>query len=100
MQHWITTYKPKPWFGRRKRPGSEFSAEFTDREFEEVYHLEKNNLDNLRKKKPTKKYLTTLRSNMIRENRIKIILISIIIPLVVLIFVIAILYLNTKFDLF
>ncbi len=100
MQRWITTYKPKPWFGRRKRPGSEFSAEFSDREFTETFHLEKNSLENLRKKKPTKKYLNTLRSRMKKEDRKKMILASIIIFLIVLLFVVAIIYIENKFDLF
>ena len=100
MQRWITNYKPKPWFGRRKRPGSEFSAEFADREFEKVYHLEKNSLENLRSKKSTIKYLSSLRSKMIQENRRKIIWLSVIIILIVLTFVVAIIYLNGKFDLF
>ena len=100
MQRWITTYKPKPWMGRRKRPGSEFSAEFADRELEGIYHLEKNSLENLRRKKPTKKYLNALRSNLIRENQRKIVRATIIISVIVLIIVVAIIYIDGKFALF
>jgi len=100
MQSWITNMKPKPFFGRRDRPGSEHTEKYAGQNIQDFYHLNQNKLENLAQKKPSLKYMKTLRTQIREEKNKQMIRGLIIIAFSLLVIVVTINYLNKRIDLF
>lgn len=69
MQSWITNMKPRPFFGRRERPGSEHANDFKGHDIQNLHHLKQNKLETLSQKKPSSQYMQILRNQIRDENR-------------------------------
>ncbi|HPE78220.1 MAG TPA: hypothetical protein PLC80_19150 [Draconibacterium sp.] len=100
MQPWISNMKPKPFFGRRNRPGTEHADDFAGHDIQDLFHLNQNNLDNLNQKKPTKIYLRNLRKQLLAENRRTRVYGWIIFVFTISVLVAGFIYLSRRFDLF
>lgn len=100
MQPWISNMKPKPFFGRRNRPGTEHAVDFAGHDIQDLYHLNQNNLDNLSQKKPTKIYLIKLRKQLLAENRRQRVYGWVIFVFTISVLVASFTYFSKRFDLF
>lgn len=100
MQSWISNMKPRPYFGRRVRPGSEHVNDFTDHDLSNLYHLNHNNLDKISQKKPTFNYLKNLRKENRFEQRKQMIIGLLIIAVSLAVIIAVFTFLSQRFDLF
>ncbi len=100
MQRWITNMKPRPFFGRRERPGSEHVNDFKGHDTQNLYHLNHNKLETLNQKKPTTNYLKLLREQIKEENSRQRVYGLVIIIFSISVLVVTFVYLSQRFDLF
>ena len=100
LQSWISNMKPRPFFGRRDRPGSEHAEDFAGHDTQALYHLKQNKLENLNQKKPTANYLKSLRMQIKEESRRQRVYGLVILVFSISILVLTFVYLSQRFDLF
>ncbi|MEN8118601.1 MAG: hypothetical protein ABFS16_16580, partial [Bacteroidota bacterium] len=100
MQRWIYTMKPRKFLGKRSKPDGEGADPAQTREIGDYYHLNKNKLENLQKRKYTGKYKRLLHKQLEVETR-KQKLYSILSSIIILTaFILFIFYLNSKLEWF
>lgn len=100
MQSWISNMKPRPFFGRRERPGYEHANDFKGHDTQNLYHLKQNKLENLSQKKPSSQYMQILRKRIRNENRRQRVYGLVIMVFSISILVLTFVYLSHRFDLF
>lgn len=100
MQPWISNMKPRPFFGRREKPGSEHVNDFKGHDTQNLYHLNQNKLENLNQKKPGVNYLHKLRTQIKKENRRQRVYGWVIFVFSLSVLAASIIYLSKRFDLF
>lgn len=67
-QRWISTMKPKKFFGKRSKPDGGGVQSNSKSFIPNYYHLKKNNLVNLKQKKYSKIYKAILNKQLHKEN--------------------------------
>ena len=85
MQRWISNMKPRKFLSKRSKPDGGGMEHISNQSIEDFFHLKKNNLENLLKKKYSLQYQEKLKKQIISEHRRNIIftLLSIIISVVI-----------------
>lgn len=99
-QRWISTMKPRKFFEKRSKPDGGGGNSGLRSNVQDYYHLKKNSLSNLKRKKYTIEYKRLLGKQLREENQRQqvYILLSFIIALTFLFLLFF--YLNTKFEWF
>lgn len=69
LQRWITTLKPRRYFGKRNNPNTEHLENIAGHDILDYYHYNPNKLENLLQKKFTIKDREKLKNELDQENK-------------------------------
>ena len=69
LQRWITTLKPRRYFGKRNNPNIEHLENIAGHDILDYYHLKPNKLENLLQKKFLLKDREKLKNDLVQENK-------------------------------
>ncbi|QGY43299.1 hypothetical protein GM418_06385 [Maribellus comscasis] len=69
MQRWISTMKPRKFLSKRSKPDGGGMEHLSNQEIEAYFHLKKNKLDKLLKKKYSLQYKEKLKRQISDEHR-------------------------------
>ncbi len=99
-QRWIATLKPRKFLSKRSKPDGGGMEHLANRDIEDFFHLEKNNLENLLKKRYSKTYKQFQKEKFNKEQQTAALQsgVSIIIALVLVITLVF--YIGGKMNLF